>query len=162
MNISTPTWAVIMAVGAGLFWGVGEVCTKIVLKTGQVGPLTAVAVRTLVALPLVWLAWLLAGKLVTPEPDFTRAEPATLVKLIVGAGVCAGAVALILFYSSLKLADVSLVKPIAFTIAPASAVLLGWLILGESMTARKAAGITLILLGVAILASTPGKPPMSN
>lgn len=162
MSISTSTWAILLAIGAGLCWGVGEVCTKMVLKSGQVGPLSAVAVRTLVALPLVWLAWLLVSKFIAPEPDFTQASPAVLSKLVLGAGVAAGAIALILFYSSLKIADVSVVKPIAFTIAPATAVLLGWLLLGEPMSVRKCVAVGLILAGVALLASSPAKTPLSG
>lgn len=150
---------ILMAIGAGLCWGIGEVCTKLVLKSGQVGPVSAVAIRTLVALPLVWLAWVVINKLMTPEPDLSKAEPGVWAKLILGAGVSAGAIALILFYSSLKLADVSVVKPIAFTIAPATAVLLGWLLLGETMTLRKAIAVALILGGVVLLASSPGAVP---
>jgi drug/metabolite transporter (DMT)-like permease len=151
---------ILLAIGAGVCWGIGEVCTKLVLKSGQVGPVTAVAVRTLVALPLVWLAWWAVGRVLGPEPDWTKASSGVLLKLILGAGVAAGAVALILFYSSLKLADVSVVKPIAFTIAPATAVLLGWLILGEAMTVRKGAAVALILTGVVLLASPgAGKAP---
>jgi drug/metabolite transporter (DMT)-like permease len=150
---------IMLAIGAGLCWGIGEVCTKLVLKSGQVGPVTAVAVRTLVALPLVWLAWWAIGRVLGPEPDWTRASSGVLMKLIFGAGVAAGAVALILFYSSLKLADVSVVKPIAFTIAPATAVLLGWLILGETMTLRKGAAVALILTGVILLASPGAAKP---
>ncbi len=164
--MSASNWTpIVMAIGAGVCWGIGEVTTKLVLKSGQVGPISAVAVRTLVALPLVWGAWLLlarqgfaAGPLsLSAEPAWTRADGSTLIKLVLGAGVCAGAVALILFYGSLKLADVSVVKPIAFTIAPATAVLLGWLVLGEAMSVRKLLAVALILGGVALLASTPAQ-----
>ena len=47
--------AILLAVTAGLCWGVGELCTKSVLHGGRIGPLTAIAVRSTVALPLLWL-----------------------------------------------------------------------------------------------------------
>ena len=46
--------ATLLAVVAGASWGVGEVVTKSVLLSGQVGPLTAIAVRSTVALPIIW------------------------------------------------------------------------------------------------------------
>ena len=41
------------AVLAGLFWGIGELCAKSALKSHEIGPLTAIAVRTVVALPIM-------------------------------------------------------------------------------------------------------------
>lgn len=151
---------ILLAIGAGLFWGIGEVCTKMVLKSGQIGPITAVAVRTLVALPLVWIAYAISVAWLKTEPTdwYRKADQAVLWKLVFGAGVSAGGIALICFYMSLKHADISVVKPIAFTIAPATAVLLGWFLLGETMTLRKAVAVGLILVGVALLASTKPTP----
>lgn len=45
--------AIILAIGAGLCWGIGEVFTKSVLHTGKVGPITAITVRSTVALPVI-------------------------------------------------------------------------------------------------------------
>src|SRR5690606_30504624 len=91
------------------------------------------------------------------EPrDWFRAPPATLGKLVFGSGLVAGAAGMIFFYSALNLGEVSRVKPIAFTVAPATAVVLGWLVLGEPMTARKAIAVGLILAGVVLL--TGGAP----
>jgi drug/metabolite transporter (DMT)-like permease len=156
MNLSTGSvWLpIILAVGAGLCFGIGEVCTKLVLKSGQVGPVTAVAVRTLTSLPLVWAAWWLIAR---SEPDWTQAQPAVLAKLVLGAGLAAGTIALILFYGSLKIGDVSVVKPIAFSVAPATAVLLGWVLVGEAMTLRKIMAVAMILGGVVLLASSHAK-----
>jgi len=44
-------------------------------------------------------------------------------------------------------------KPIAFTIAPATAVLLGALFLGEALTMRKVLGVAIVLIGVMVIAS---------
>jgi len=147
--------AVMFAVLAGLCWGVGEVCTKSVLHSGKVGPLTAIAVRSTVALPVIWFVWLLAkdgafGS--APEPrQWMSADRSVLLKLVLGSGLVAGAAAMVFFYLALKFGPVSQVKPIAFCIAPAVAVLLGWTLLGESMDVRKAVAVVLILSGVVLL-----------
>ncbi len=145
--------AILLAVLAGLCWGVGEVITKSALQTKQVGPLTALLVRDLVSLPLVSLAYLLAIRHSPAEvPGWWRtADTATILKLIIGPGLLAGSIAVIFFYWALSLGEVSRLKPIAFSLAPAVALLIGWLILGEPMTPRKALGVTTILAGVLML-----------
>ncbi|MFO0828990.1 MAG: DMT family transporter [Phycisphaerales bacterium] len=154
--------ATLLALGAGLCWGIGEVCTKSVLHSGKVGPLTAIAVRSTVALPLLWLVWLVARRGLwgaAPEPEgWLHAETPILVKLVLGSGVLAGAIAMICFYSALKFGPVSQVKPIAFCLAPAVAVLLGWLVLGESMDLRKGVAICMILVGVVLLTGSAAAP----
>ena len=153
----------IFAVLAGLFWGIGELCAKSVLKSHQVGPLTAIAVRTTVALPLLWLAYFAAtrswleplGIRAAGEPStWPHADPPVMLKLILGAGVCAGALALACFYMGLSVGDISKVKPIAFCIAPAVAVLGGWLLLGEAMSVQKAVAVAMILGGVVLLTTS--------
>lgn len=144
--------AVLFAVLAGLCWGVGEVFTKSVLHSGKVGPITAITVRSTVALPVIWLAYAAAYGVFKTEPArWWKAEPAVLLKLVLGSGLIAGAAAMIFFYTALSLGEVSRVKPIAFTIAPAVAVLIGWLLLGEPMTVKKGCAVGLILLGVVLL-----------
>lgn len=144
--------AILYAMLAGLCWGVGELFTKSVLLSRQVGPMTAVAVRTLVALPFIAGAALFALYRVRTEPaDWYRAEPVVLMKLVFGSGMIAGAAALIAFYVALSQGEISRVKPIAFALAPATAVILGWIVLHEPMTLRKALGVASILLGVLLL-----------
>ena len=63
---------------------------------------------------------------------------------------------MICFYAALNLDDISKIKPIAFTVAPAIAVLLGWLLLHEPMSWRRALAVGLILAGVVLL--TGDKP----
>jgi uncharacterized membrane protein len=152
-------WAILCAVGAGLCWGIGELFTKSVLHTGQVGPLTAIAVRSTVALPVLWIGQLIATRMTRTEPLhwIDGATNPTLAKLVLGSGLTAGAAAMILFYVALSLGEISRVKPIAFTLAPATAAILAWIFLGESMTPRKALGIALVLVGVIVL--TAGAKP---
>jgi drug/metabolite transporter (DMT)-like permease len=58
--------------------------------------------------------------------------------------------------------EISRVKPVAFTVAPATAVLLGWLVLGEPMTARKLIAVGLILAGVLMLTGSGHGPSTSR
>jgi uncharacterized membrane protein len=158
--------AILLAVGAGVCWGVGEVFTRSVLHTGRIGPVTAIAVRTTVALPVLWLAYLLVvhGGWGGPggEPrDWMRAGWPTLAKLILGSGLVAGAAAMIFFYMALNLGEVSRVKPIAFALAPAVGAVLAFAFLGEPVTARKIAGICAVLVGIVLLAGG-GRPAVGG
>jgi uncharacterized membrane protein len=144
--------AAVLAILAGLFWGVGEFFTKQVLHTGRIGPLTAIAVRSTVALPVLWAVYLVFVHVRGVEPrDWPNAGAATLAKLILGSGLAAGAIAMICFYGALNLGPISKVKPIAFTLAPVTAVLLGWLVLGEAMTVKKTLAVLMIITGILLL-----------
>lgn len=156
--------AILFAVIAGLCWGVGEVCAKAVLHTHKVGPFFAVALRTTIALPIIWGAYLVARRLApaTAGKGLSLAgddalSPRQWLLLIGGSGIVAGALAMIAFYIAISMGEVSKMKPIAFSIAPAAAVLLGAIFLGEPLTARKALAVAIILLGVVLL-STGGAP----
>jgi uncharacterized membrane protein len=145
---------ILFAVAAGVCWGVGEVCTRSALHAGKVGPIGAITVRSLVAIPLLLAVyWLMtrgaAGLRV--EPSVVHADGSTWSKLVLGSGIVAGGLAMVCFYTALSLGEVSVVKPIAFSIAPAVGVLLGWLVLGETMDARKALAVGLIVAGVIVL-----------
>lgn len=144
--------AIILAVLAGLCWGIGEVFTKSVLHSGKVGPLTAIAVRSTVALPVMWIVYvvLVHGRRLEPV-NWLKADGPTLLKLVCGSGLVAGAAGMICFYAALHLGEISRIKPIAFSIAPAAAVILGWAVLHEPLTARKIIALALILAGVVLL-----------
>ena len=155
---------ILLAVAAGLCWGIGELCTKSVLQGHRLGPLTALAVRSTVALPAIWFSWYAAVRWWRLEqpPEWHQLPGADVGKLVLGSGLLAGAAAMICFYVALAVDDVSRVKPIAFTLAPATAVLLGWLLLGEPVPWRKAAAVLLILAGVALLAADGAKAPSAR
>jgi uncharacterized membrane protein len=142
----------LLAIMAGLCWGIGEFFTKQVLHTGRIGPLTAITIRSTVALPVLWLVYIVFVHVRATEPrDWLSAGGWTLAKLALGSGLVAGALAMIFFYGALHLGPISKVKPIAFTLAPVVAVGLGWLVLGEAMTVRKAVAVGLIVAGVVLL-----------
>jgi len=155
---------ILLAVLAGLCWGVGEMFTKSVLHSKQVGPLAAISVRTTIELPLLWLAyWLATSSGWKSEPrSWMHADTAVLWKLVIGSGLIAGAGGMICFYTALSLGEISRIKPIAFSIAPATAVILGWLVLREPMTVQKALAIVLILAGVILLTSATPTSTISH
>lgn len=146
---------VLFAVLAGLCWGIGEVFTRSVLHSKEIGPFAAIAVRSTVAIPAIWAAYYIAAHVLRSPMEvdgwFAQASGRTWLKLIIGSGLIAGAAAMIFFYAALSLGEVSRIKPIAFALAPATAVVLGWLTLGESLTARKVIALALILAGVVLL-----------
>ncbi len=76
---------------------------------------------------------------------------ADLWKLVLGSGLLARTAGMIRFDAALNLDDISRIKPVAFTVAPAVAALLGWLALHEPMTLRRGTAIVLILAGVVLL-----------
>ena len=144
--------AALLAMLAGLCWGVGEFFTKQVLHTHRVGPITAIAVRSTVALPVRWAVYLVVVHGRGAEPrEWTQAGAGTLLKLVLGSGLVAGAAGMLCFYGALHLGPISKVKPIAFTLAPVVGTLLGWLILHERMAPAKWAGVALIVAGVVLL-----------
>jgi transporter family protein len=145
-----------LAILAGTFWGVGEFFTKQVLHTGRVGPVTAITVRSTVALPVLWLVYLLfvPGRGLEPR-DWTSAGAGTLLKLVLGSGLMAGAAGMLCFYGALHLGPISKVKPISFTLAPVIGTTLGWLALGERMPPAKWLAIALIVGGVVLLTREP-------
>lgn len=148
---------ILLAVLAGLCWGIGEVFTKSVLHTGKIGPLTAIAVRSTIALPVLWIAYAAAVHWAKAEPrGWMKSDWPTLLKLICGSGLIAGAGGMICFYAALNLGEISRIKPIAFSVAPATAVLLGWLVLHEQITLTKIAGVLMILAGVVLLTGGTG------
>ncbi|MFG0256766.1 MAG: EamA family transporter [Phycisphaerales bacterium JB043] len=143
---------IIYAVLAGLCWGVGESFTKSVLHTHKIGPVTAIAVRSTFVLPILWGFYYVMVVQMGTEPrqwiEAIRVDRALMLKLFLGSGIIAGAGGMIFFYLALHSGDISRVKPIAFSVAPAIGVLIGWLLMGESMSLGKATGIVCVIAGV--------------
>jgi uncharacterized membrane protein len=145
--------AVIFAVLAGVCWGLGELFTKSVLNSGRVGPMTVLLVRTAAALPPALLVYVLFYHALRTEPQqWWRADTPVLMKLVLGSALLAGFGGVFFFYLGLSHGGISVVKPIAFTVGPAIAVLLAWLVLREQMNMPKAIGIVMVLVGVVLIA----------
>lgn len=161
--------AILFALLAGLCWGIGEVATKQVLASKQVGPFAALAVRMFGACLLAAGAYLVAVVALKSEPTrWWTAPTPVLLKLLLGTTLAAGFGGVCFFYVALKFGDISLVKPIAFVLAPVTAALIGWLLMGEPMNTRKGLGIALGLAAIVLIASgghapaKPGTPPASD
>lgn len=152
--------AILCAILAGLCWGVGEIFTKSAINTREIGPLGAVLVRAAVTLPLAAAGFLVAREVLGTEPQawWRDMRAVTWTKLVVGSGLLAGFAGVFFFYLGLSLpgGDISKLRPIAFALAPATAVLLGWWFLGEEMTVRKGAAVVLIVVGIVMLAGRGG------
>ncbi|MFA6043516.1 MAG: EamA family transporter [Phycisphaerales bacterium] len=149
------TRAVLFACLAGLCWGIGEIGTKAALNTKEVGPLTASFVRAGVTVLPALVACLVATRVWKTEPAaWWTMSGTTWLNLVVGSGLLAGFAGVFFFYLGLGSpgGEISRLRPIAFALAPATAVLLGWLVLGEPMTLRKAVSVVLIVIGIVMLA----------
>ncbi len=157
--------AILFAILAGLCWGIGEIFTKWAINTGKVGPMSAFLVRACTTLPPTIIAYYLSMHLWQWEkPGWTAAAGWKVwLMLIGGSGLLAGFAGVFFFYSALASpgGDISRVRPIAFALSPATAVLLGWLVLGEGMTPRKAVAVVLIVLGIVLLTGD-SKPPITT
>ncbi len=168
----TPSAPIVCALLAGLCWGVGEIFTKSAINTREIGPLGTVLIRAAVTLPLAVVGFLIAYKLMQSETQqWWRPAAAggvggrggmstmTWLKLIFGSGLLAGFGGVFFFYYGLSLpgGDISVLRPIAFALAPATAVLLGWWFLGEGMTMRKGIAVVLIVAGIMLLAGSGGE-----
>ncbi len=152
--------AVIFAILAGLCWGVGEMFTKSVLHSDRVGPMTVVLVRAMVGLPPALIVYLIAYQVLGNEPrSWWQADTPLLLKLFLGSAFLAGFGGVFFFYLGLNSGPITTVKPIAFTLAPAVAVLLGWLILREPMNAPKAIGVVMVLVGIVLIAGFSSGSP---
>jgi drug/metabolite transporter (DMT)-like permease len=152
-SLSAP---ILCAIAAGLCWGVGEIFTKSAINSREIGPLGTVLVRAAVTLPLAIVGFLVAYKLMRTEvqPFWREASAGTWLKLLVGSGLLAGFAGVFFFYFGLSLpgGEISVLRPIAFALAPATAVLLGWWFLGEGMSVRKGIAVVLIIAGILLLA----------
>jgi uncharacterized membrane protein len=155
------TKPIVLAILAGLCWGVGEIFTKQALNSGRVGPFTVLMLRAIVTLIPAVAACVIATRMIKTEPAGWFSDMPTSVWLMVigGSGLLAGFLGVFFFYWGLGSpgGDISIIRPIAFALSPATAVVLGWLVLDEGMSWRKAISVLLIVAGIALLAGEKSK-----
>lgn len=153
--------AILCAILAGLCWGVGEIFTKSAINTKEIGPLGTVLVRAAVTLPLALIGFYVAHAVLKTEHQawWREMRTSTWLKVLFGSGVLAGFAGVFFFYVGLSLpgGDISKLRPIAFALAPATAVFLGWWFLGEAMTFKKGVAVVLIVVGIGLLAGEKPK-----
>jgi drug/metabolite transporter (DMT)-like permease len=148
--------ALLFASLAGLCWGIGEIATKQVSASRLVGPFSVLLVRIVANVPAAVLAYWLAVHVFKTEPaQWWKAPTPVMLRLLLGTTLLAGFGGVMFFYLGLKFGEISLVKPVAFALAPAIAAVVGWLFLKESMSLQKGAGIALMLAGLVLIAAAP-------
>lgn len=134
----------ILALLTAIAWGVGGYFEKKGLHLGGLSPVAGITIRTTVACLIL---------LVVGIPEFksiSQASTKSLIFMILGGGVLAGAIGMLAYYSAIKAAPLSQVMPIAFT-SPIFGALMGVIFSGEPLTFKKLIGILLTFGGVLVL-----------
>jgi len=125
-------------------WGVGGYFEKKGLHLGNLSPQVGITVRTAVALVIL-------GAVSSPHwRSLTQAGGRSLLMLIVGGGVVAGAGGMLCFYAAIKGAPLTRVMPIAFT-SPLFGALLALTLGGEPLTLKTTIGMLLTIGGIVVL-----------
>lgn len=134
----------IFALLTAIAWGVGSYFEKKGLNLGNLSPQMGITIRTFVALIVLSLVSYPHWKTVP------QAGPKALLYMIVGGGVVAGSVGLLLFYMAIKGAPLSRVMPIAFT-SPLFGALMGFIFGSEPVTFKTILGIFMTVGGIILL-----------
>jgi len=125
-------------------WGVGGYFEKKGMHLGNLTPQVGITIRTLVA--LVFLAAFSYPRWKT----INQAGSVSLLYIVVGGGIVAGAVGMYCFYAAIRGASLSRVMPIAFT-SPLFGALMGLIFGGETFSIRTVIGILMTVGGIALL-----------
>ncbi|MDZ7264544.1 MAG: EamA family transporter [candidate division KSB1 bacterium] len=134
----------LLALFTAIAWGVGSYFEKKGLLMGNLSPQVGITIRTFVALIILSLVSYPQWKTIP------NAGPKALLYLVIGGGVLAGSVGLLLFYMAIKGAPLSRVLPIAFT-SPLFGALLGFVLASEPITIKTVLGILLTVGGIVLL-----------
>ena len=140
----------LVALGAAASWAAGSIYQRHARLPRR--PFVAAGMEMLLAAGIFWFAGSLAGEIGDLRLDsFSRASVLALAYLIVF-GSWIGFTA---YLWLLRVARTSLVATYAY-VTPVGAVLLGWLLLDERLTATAVAAGALIVLAVALIVSSGG------
>jgi transporter family protein len=134
----------LFALLAAIAWGVGGYFEKKGLHLGNLSPQMGIMIRTFVALIILSLISYPHWKTVP------QAGPKALLYMIIGGGVVAGSVGLLLFYMAIKGAPLSRVMPIAFT-SPLFGALMGIIFGGETVSLKSVLGMLMTVGGIILL-----------
>lgn len=134
----------LLALFTAMAWGIGGFFEKKGLHLGGLSPQMGITIRTGVAL-------LILGAVSFPYwKTLPQAGAKSILMMVLGGGVVAGAIGMLCFYAALKGAPLNRVMPIAFT-SPLFGALMGILIGGEPLTWKTAIGTLLTISGIIIL-----------
>jgi len=134
----------LLALFTALAWGAGGYFEKKGLHLGNLSPQVGITVRTAVALMILVLVSFPQWK------SLSQAGPKSILYLVIGGGVVAGAAGMLCFYAAIKGAPLSRVMPIAFT-SPLFGAAMGILLGGEPLTVKTFLGIVLTVGGIILL-----------
>jgi transporter family protein len=134
----------ILALLTAMAWGIGGYFEKKGLHLGGLSPQMGITIRTGVAL-------LILGVVSFPQwKTLSQAGTKSILMMVLGGGVIAGALGMLCFYAALKGAPLNRVMPIAFT-SPLFGALTGILLGGEPLTWKIALGTLLTIGGIVLL-----------
>jgi transporter family protein len=134
----------LFAIAASLVWGLAPALEKMGLK-GNIDPYAGVVIRTVAIAFLAIVGLLFMGRLASFKGLDLKA-----VFFIAAGGIVAGFIGQLAFYSALKHGEASVVVPVAATY-PLVALIVSIVFLGEAFTWQKAVGISLVVIGVALV-----------
>ena len=137
----------IYGVGAMFMMAVGIVMVKEILETRPF--LWTVELRMAGGIAGMLVVMMFGGRWQRAKQSFTEPQPWGTV---IGASFLAAYIALILWLAGYKLIDASVASALNETNG-AFIVLLAWLMLGEKMSRRKLAGVSMTLAGVIVMVS---------
>ncbi|HDT15629.1 MAG TPA: hypothetical protein ENN55_05405 [Firmicutes bacterium] len=138
----------VLALITALLWGIAPIIEKIALGS-KIDPATAVVFRTVGSAlgGLVLFAFLMSSE--NTAAHFKNANYKTVL-MIVAAGLIASVLGQIFFYGALQSGQASVAVPVAGAF-PLITFVLGVLLLGETVTLQKVAGVLLVISGVILL-----------
>jgi transporter family protein len=136
--------AQILALLTAAAWGIGGFFEKRGLLLGGLPAHVGITLRTATALII------LAAISVPQWRALATAGSKSLLYVILGGGVLAGAIGMLCFYAALKAGSLSQVMPIAFT-SPLFGVLLAVILGAEPLQPRTAIGMLLTVGGIVLL-----------
>lgn len=134
----------LFALLTAIAWGVGGYFEKKGLHLGNLSPQMGITIRTAIALIVLGLVSYPYWKTV-PQAGFQA-----LLYMVIGGGIVAGSVGMLLFYMAIKGAPLSRVMPIAFT-SPLFGALMGIVFAGEPLTLKTILGMFMTVGGIILL-----------
>lgn len=130
-----------------VLWGLIPILDKLALSHFAASPLVGIAIR---AASVAVLAVPLAAAFGQGATSI-RAMPPVAIALFMASGVVSLLLAQYAYYALLQQAEVSRVFPFLFGAAPVVTILLGVLVLGETMTLKQVVGALLVVGGGLLL-----------
>ena len=137
---------VLLAVGAGIAWGSGQILVKFGMQT--IDPISGIAIR-------LTTAWLAAMTILAVSGQWSNlpAFPSKGVIFLLIEGIIGPMLGMLLLLAAYRVGgDVSVAAPISLTVPIIWSTLLAAIIFSEQLTLPKAIGIVLAAIGVGLVA----------